>query len=314
MSLSEQLRLWAFTASNFEFWLYMVLLLAAALGGLWLLQRSLRRARIIEDTPTSKIRSAAQGYVELDGWGELLPGAPIISPLSGTRCLWYRYKLEERERDNNNREQWRTLQSGTSDDLFQIKDDSGECVVDPEGAEIIPSVKRVWYGSSANPQANAPLARPTWARLISTERYRYREELIKPLDSLYIIGQFSSEGGSQEVPDLRGEVSRTLRDWKRDPQRLRQFDANGDGMIDQEEWQQVRHAAKQHASAQLRERITAPATHLMRRPGDARPFIISTISQETLSRHYRLRSLAGMAAFFLCGALLVWFVGMRGLG
>lgn len=56
----------------------------------------------MEDTPTSKLRSAAQGYVELSGYGALLEGAPIIAPLTGLTCTWYSHEIEERRRSGKN--------------------------------------------------------------------------------------------------------------------------------------------------------------------------------------------------------------------
>lgn len=301
---------WAHYAPEHEFWFGVVVLVVLALGGLWLLKRNLHRARLIEDTPTSLIRSAAQGYVELDGWGELLPGDPIIAPLSGERCLWYRYKVEEQVQRGDSRS-WRTISSGVSDSLFKLNDPTGDCVVDPDGADIHPSVHLVWYGSSANPQANLPVHRPWWLRGLASERFRYHEERIALSESLYIIGQFSSVGGSQEVPDLRTELSQTLRDWKRDPQRMAQFDADGNGVIDSTEWEAARSAAKRHVSGEVRKRITAPASHLMRKPDGGRPYIISVIPQSRLALRYKLLAISGICAFFGAGGMLVWLLGLR---
>ncbi len=57
----------------------MVILCAVSLYGIF---RFFHRYRMIADTPTSRIRSAHQGYVELEGEGRLMQGRPIISPLS----------------------------------------------------------------------------------------------------------------------------------------------------------------------------------------------------------------------------------------
>ena len=54
-----------------------------------------RRARAVADTPTSRIASAAQGYVELIGIGKPLGGQPVISPANHLPCLWYRYRIEQ---------------------------------------------------------------------------------------------------------------------------------------------------------------------------------------------------------------------------
>src|SRR3990170_7654612 len=66
---------------------------AAAFAG-WYVWRSLNKARTIEDIPTSKARSAHQGYVELEGVGRLMDGAPIVGPLSGPPGGWFRSRAE----------------------------------------------------------------------------------------------------------------------------------------------------------------------------------------------------------------------------
>src|SRR6266542_4039224 len=53
-----------------------------------------RRMRQIEDIPTSKIASAAQGYVELLGRSVPIPDCPVLAPLSQLPCCWYRYTIE----------------------------------------------------------------------------------------------------------------------------------------------------------------------------------------------------------------------------
>lgn len=83
-------------AGEGEFWGVAVLLAVLALVAFSGLFRFYRRVRMIEDTPTSKIRSAAQGYVELQGEAESLPGPATVAPLSQLHCLWYRYRVEAR--------------------------------------------------------------------------------------------------------------------------------------------------------------------------------------------------------------------------
>jgi hypothetical protein len=80
-----------------------VLFMALALGAVGLVQffRLQRRRRVMEDMPTARIRSAAQGYVELIGRA-LPPDAPLFSPITRTPCCWYRYKIEKRDDDNKN--------------------------------------------------------------------------------------------------------------------------------------------------------------------------------------------------------------------
>jgi hypothetical protein len=47
----------------------------------------------IADIATSRIGSAAQGYVELYGRASVNPENLIRRPLSGMSCIWFRCKL-----------------------------------------------------------------------------------------------------------------------------------------------------------------------------------------------------------------------------
>ena len=75
------------TAGNDEFWWYSTLG-ALLIAACWIAAfRAIRRARLIEDVPTSKIRSAVQGYVELIGHAEAMEGPAIVAPLSQLPCV-----------------------------------------------------------------------------------------------------------------------------------------------------------------------------------------------------------------------------------
>jgi len=60
----------------------------------WLLFHYLKRARLIEDTSTSKIRSAAQGHFEIMEKVSHDKNQTLTAPLSGTICVWYTYKIQ----------------------------------------------------------------------------------------------------------------------------------------------------------------------------------------------------------------------------
>ena len=72
-------------------WIGCLLIIAGLATAAWL--QALQRKRRIGDTPTSKIASAAQGYVELQGIGRPFPDNPVRSPISdesarGPRPEW----------------------------------------------------------------------------------------------------------------------------------------------------------------------------------------------------------------------------------
>ena len=84
-----------------------------------------RRYRYIADTPTSRVASAAQGYVELLGRSAQLPDAALVTVFTGLPCVWYRYQVEAQ----GLRRQMVGQDHGESDDPFLLIDDTGQCVV-----------------------------------------------------------------------------------------------------------------------------------------------------------------------------------------
>jgi len=231
-----------------------------------------RRARAIDDTPTAKVASAAQGYTELIGRGRALGGTPLVSPLTHLPCLWYRYLLERRRDDK-----WEMEASGESDTSFILDDGSGECLVDPEGAEILAARKDCWTDGDQ----------------------RYTEWLLLGGETIYALGHFRTLGSADLQLDRDADVGALLAEWKKYPQDLlRRFDLDGNGVIDMGEWELARSAARREVDRMHREARRHDELHCMQRPADGRLYLISSLAPEQLSRRYRWWSLAHLAIFF----------------
>lgn len=234
-----------------------------------------RRARAVDDTPTSKIASAAQGYVELQGRGRPLAGPALESPLGHQPCLWYRY-LMERQRDHK----WEREASGESDASFIIDDGSGECLVDPAGAEILPARKETWTQGD----------------------YRYTEWLLIRDETIYALGQFQTLNGGDLGFDRAEAVKTLLAQWKNDPQDLlRRFDLDHNGELDMNEWGLARAQAHREVEGMRRDAQNSQL-HAIRHPDDGRLYLLSSLPPDKLSRRYRWWSIAHLAIFF--GALV----------
>ncbi len=292
-----------------EYWMFAGMALVLTVVGFVAAFRYLHRSRLIQDTPTSKIRSAHQGYVELEGRADLLPGEPIHSELTGSPCTWYSFKVEEQRRSSRNN-RWHTIRSGDSKALFLLRDETGQCIIDPDGALVTPSVKSVWYGSSRDWPYGTPA--PTTRSLLGG-RYRFTEHRILQLDHLYALGRFRTEGGGHHNPDIREEVRQLLNEWKQDQASLlERFDADGDGQINMQEWEQVRRAAEVEVQRQVRERQNGPETHILAKPVHGRrPYLLSTLPQDDLAARYRRYAIGSLVGFLLAGVAATWMLSVR---
>ncbi|HEX6551033.1 MAG TPA: GIDE domain-containing protein [Gammaproteobacteria bacterium] len=297
---------WIVTAAPDDFWFAADAAIVIAVAGLAGFLLFLRRLRFVEETPQSLIRSAAQGYVELQGSCRLMPGEPIIAPLTQQTCVWWSYSIEQKNRSGNNRVTWNTVQRRTSDDLFFIDDGTGHCAVDPDRAVIYPSIKQVWYGNTEMPEGG-----PGLGTFGLTASYRYSESRIDSDDPLYALGYFHTQGvvGMGEINE---EVRQLLVEWKQNQAALiARFDTNHDGQIDQQEWEAAREEARKEILAQEREAMSRPPINVLSRPPDGRPFILSTAPQKKLETRLRLYIAASLLAFFVAGAVSARLLTVR---
>ncbi|HYE36616.1 GIDE domain-containing protein [Methylocaldum sp.] len=302
----------ALQSSPQHFWLAIGFTGLVGAACFYLAFRWLHRARLIADTPTAKVRSAAQGYVELEGRAQLMDGEPIHAPLSGARCVWYSYKVEKQEtdfEDGRSTTRWQTIESGVSEAIFHLEDDTGRCIVDPGGAEVTPSIRVKWRGQLARP-GYAPQQTGFWNSLFSSGPYRYTEYRIQPNDPLYVIGQFVSLGADSVT--LHTEVRDLLSRWKQNRSELiKRFDTDGNSEIDAEEWELARQHAEREVMASWREKTRQTEFHLMKNPDYGRPYLLSVIPQEKLTERYRRNAWIAVMGFLIAGSSTTWALHLR---
>jgi hypothetical protein len=279
-------------------------------GGCYSLQRW-SRARHLEDTPTSKIRSAAQGYVELYGVLEAVNGEQLSGALTTKPCLWWRFKIEE-YRSSGKQRGWRQVESGASEAVFALVDGTGECLIDPRGAQIRASVREVWQGSLRHPLGQAKAGLLGW--LSSGKRYRYTEERLHVGQPLYAIGDFRSSGGGRQAHDADAAQAAVVREWKGDFSGLLQrFDSDANGLLDDQEWNRVRLAARLEAEDRHRQASGVPAQNQLSKPREAQPFILSNFGEDELARRFYWEAAGGAALCLVAALATAWQLGVQAL-
>ena len=319
--LLDKLENFAKAGPNDDFWFAMSFLVFATVSCFFYAFRFLRRKRVITDTPTSKIRSAAQGYVELSGQGKYLEGESLRSPLTGTPCIWYEVRVDKRAMGlGSDRHHWKTIMEDTSGEMFTLQDETGECLIAPEGAKVTVNDEGVWYGNKERPPRRR---RPPGARKRnsimdivfggSMSEYQYTERLIREYEKVYAIGLFETVGGANAGNNTKQEVLNLIREWKKNSAELiEKFDKNKDGKIDMEEWQEIRKAAYKEIMAKQKEQPAQAPVNLIRKTNDKRrPFLLSSVDQDALVRKLHYSALGCFIGFALCGMASVMLIAMR---
>ncbi len=175
---------------------------------------SFRTKKLIENTPTSKVRSLAMGFVEV--YGMIIPyGNKILrGPFSQKECVYYRYEIERYETNRKGGGDWKTVQRGSESVPFELKDSSGSVLVDPTGAKMdVPQTATLQSRFGVDPPVH--VRGFLQKRSISFEGLvgmnhdmRYTEYALFPQQNVYIMGTagdnpFVAEGtGKKNEEDI----------------------------------------------------------------------------------------------------------------
>ncbi len=244
--------------------------------------KSLKVARLIEDTPTSKIRSAHQGYIEIVGRSESNQDNEVLhAKLTGSRCVWFSFEIEKYTSNGKN-SSWKTIEKGTSKAPILFNDDTGYCFIHPDRADVSTHTKKVWYGSSRHPTS-------TTSSGIFNRRYRYTETRIHAGDPIYALGHFETVHPPSAADQTKTSMNTLINQWKQDYDALvAKYDRDGNGEIDMQEWEKVRTDAQAEAAKKVCDNYDhTPVNVMSYSPARGQPFVISTSEPKDLSRRYR---------------------------
>jgi len=166
--------------------------------------------RLIENIPTSKIRSIAMGLVEI--YGEVVTSLDNIlkSPFSQSDCVYYRYAIEEL-RSTGKSTHWATIRKGTNYVYFYLRDDTGMVLIDPQNAKIDIPADNVFKSSLAKDPSymikqflEKERVKFEGSLLGINKTMRYSEYFIAPKDKLYIMGTAADNPFVKDASTFKG--------------------------------------------------------------------------------------------------------------
>lgn len=265
------------------------------LGLFYFAFRRLQLKRLIENTPTSKVRSLAMGMVEVMGTARRQYA--LVSPMTNIACVFYRLTRYKR----NQKGQWVVSSVTSSGQVpFWVEDETGHVSVDPSNATVKPGHRQESFDEGASLGS------------FSSGDEKWVEELIYDGAKVYVLGE--AQPRRKEGNDRTRRRVEALREIKLDKSRRSSFDTNGDGQLDEEEWQAARDAVDDQL---LREDLAA--SEQRRRQEDlvvigkprhrGLPLVIAETASEThLTGGYGLSTIVMLITAGLCTALTLWLL------
>jgi hypothetical protein len=158
----------------------------------------LQRKRLIMDTPTSKVRSAAMGLVEISG----LANGPytINAPITGVPCYYHRTVVWQWKHEGKS-SSWAKVADESTHVPFYLEDSTGRVLVDPQGAEL--ETHRDFHdefnGGLFNDNFGGMVPNVSgflMAHGISADaRVKVEEFCIKPKNALFVLGTLAHNPG-----------------------------------------------------------------------------------------------------------------------
>jgi hypothetical protein len=174
--------------------------LFGACAGVYLFYRGFRllqRKRLILDTPTSKVHSAAIGLVEVSG----LAVGPytLTAPVTTRACYYYRTIAWQWKQSGKNK-RWVQVAEESMHLPFFLDDNTGKLLVNPQGAELDvhcdfrEEFSGPFLGGSPDVPGNVA-AFLTRHGVSNDRKLKVEEYCIKPKNSLYILGTLAQNPG-----------------------------------------------------------------------------------------------------------------------
>jgi len=170
-------------------------------GPIWFLHgfQNLRKKRLLENTPTSKIRSMAMGLVEVQG--AVAGRSSLAAPFSGRECVHWEVDISTR----TGKQGWQTVHRASSGQPFFITDETGTALVYPQGAEfnMMFQVAEECVGPVFPPCYEEYLREHcgVTSNLWRIGMLRFRERILEPSQAVFVVGTATPRSRALTISD-----------------------------------------------------------------------------------------------------------------
>ena len=261
--------------------------------------------RMVQNTPTSKIRSMAMGMAEVTGQARQY--YDLKTSHSGTRCIYFRCRYYRKRSSGlanrvslfqpsvRNTENWVLERQTASGRLpFYIEDETGRVLVRPKGALFHMSKFRQEFSGTFGMFTPSDMGR---------SNTRIHEDIVPDGARIYVLGKARPEKIDGSVSE---KITEELRALKKDSDRLMAYDTDNNGRVDMEEWETARRDIENKVYADMLANGGGKEQVVIGKPGYGMlPFIIAD-SEDGI-----IRKLGFRVWLFLAGGMLLIITGVQ---
>jgi hypothetical protein len=280
---------------------------AAIMAGLYYFVRGFRvlyRKRLIETTPTSKIRAAAIGPLEI--YGKTTGPYSLISPISMVDCYYYE-AVASLQVGEGSQSRWKEVARESVCVPFFVSDDTGSLMIDARGAELnLPAE----FDGEIDAYGPSESIRHFLGRhgVAGAGRVKVRERVVKADQDLYVLGTLGEHSGAEAYSaelNLDEKETRILSQEGADLQRrialsMMSIDVAPRTVL---------------PSVAPQQKFARDAACAIQKGSAGRPFVIAASSERELlhemARSAKLCVLGGPALVLIGLATLLWILAPR---
>ncbi len=261
--------------------------------------------RMVQNTPTSKIRSMAMGMAEVTGQARQY--YDLKTSHSGTRCIYFRCRYYRKRSSGlanrvslfqpsvRNSENWVLERQTASGRLpFYIEDETGRVLVRPKGALFHISKFRQEFSGTFGMFTPSHMGR---------SNTRIYEDIVPDGARIYVLGKARPEKIDGSVSE---KITEELRALKKDNDRLMAYDADNNGRVDMEEWETARRDIENKVYADMLANGGDIEQVVIGKPGYGMLPLIIADSEEGI-----IRKLGFRVWLFLAGGMLLIITGVQ---